>query len=73
MLRRSASAQAAVLLGSIVSHGAKTLVKSVAKASKDKLFGGATAGELDELESDEAQAEAQAPKPPWFGGWRSSR
>ena len=71
-LRRSASAQAAVLLGSIVSHGAKTLVKSVAKASKDKLFGGPAEVGYDTMLADEALAETNAPRKPWFGRWRSS-
>lgn len=71
-LRRSASAQAAVLLGSIVSHGAKTLVKSVARASKDKLFGGG-GREVGQLLVEEPEAQATAAKRPWFGHWRSTR
>ena len=34
----------AASIPAIVSHGARTLVKSVAKASKDKLFGGTSEG-----------------------------
>lgn len=71
-LRRSASAQAAVLLGSIVSHGAKTLVKSVAKASKNKLFGSAAATDLDALLDEDSGDENQAEKRPWFDRWRRS-
>ena len=59
-LRRSATAQAAVMLGGIATYGAKTLVKSIAKASKDKMFGGRKVEE--ELEPAEA-----TPKRRWFG------
>lgn len=69
-LRRSASALAAVMLGSIVSRGAKTLVKSVAKASKDKLFGSSPGGEGEVATGDETAPEQ--PKRAWFKGWRSA-
>ena len=62
-LRRSASAQAAVLLGGIVSHGAKTLVKSVAKASKEKLFGAAAEGAAELVVEPSATAPGMANVP----------
>ncbi len=66
-LRRSASAQAALMLGGIASRGAKTLVKSIAKASKNKLFG--TMPEVEELVGDEAE---MLPEAGWFTRWRRS-
>ena len=59
-LRRSASAQAAMMLGGIASYGAKTLVRSVAKASKKKVFGGGK-----KLDTDEPIV--VTPKRRWFG------
>ncbi len=67
-LRRSASAQAAVLLGGIVSRGAKTLVKSVAKASKDRLFGGLPEEAVEELLEEPAEPVARRR---WFARWRA--
>jgi len=68
VLRRSASAQAAVLLGAIVSRGAKTLVKSLAKASKDKFFG--SGPELDEAVGLAEVFDAPASRKRWFAPWR---
>ncbi|MDH3404691.1 MAG: YcjF family protein, partial [Acidobacteriota bacterium] len=59
-LRRSATAQAAMMLGGVASYGARTLVKSVAQASKRKLFGGGRPSAADE-------PLAVAPKRRWFG------
>jgi hypothetical protein len=60
VLRRSASAQAAMMLGGIASYGAKTLVKSVATASKKKVFGGGKKKHSDE-------PIVVTPKRRWFG------
>ncbi len=60
VLRRSASAQAAMMLGGIASFGAKTLVRSVAKASKKKVFGGGKKAAAD-------VPIVVTPKRRWFG------
>ncbi len=60
VLRRSASAQAAMMLGGIASYGARTLVKSVAQASKKKVFGKSKKAQTDE-------PIVVTPKKRWFG------
>ncbi len=70
-LRRSASAQAARMLGAIVSRGARTLVKSVARASKDKLFGTTPEAEALLEEGDDLETSITGtPKSGWWSRFR---